>query len=234
MKFYNQEKTKLVNSVFDNVYKRYDFMNDVMSMGIHRLWKKNLIDWMRPQEGDTLIDVASGTGDLAKAFSKRVNDNSKISCVDFNQGMLDMGKIKLNNFKNISWHLAPAENLPFKENAFDFYVISFGIRNVTDINKCLGEAFRVLKTGGRFFCLEFSKVENDILKILYEKYSKLIPVIGKQIVGESMPYKYLIKSIEEFYNQDELLELIKKNGFSETEYRNLSNGISAIHTGWKI
>ena len=234
MKLYNQEKTKLVNSVFDNVYKRYDFMNDVMSLGVHRIWKKKLIDWVRPQEGDTLVDVASGTGDLAKAFSNRVNNKSRISCVDLNKGMLDMGKIKLKNFNNISWHHAPAEKLPFKENTFDFYIISFGIRNVTDINKCLGEAFRVLKTGGRFFCLEFSKIENSILKTLYKKYSKLIPIVGKQVVGKTMPYEYLIKSIEEFYNQNELLELIKKNGFTETEYRNLSNGIAAIHTGWKI
>jgi len=130
--------------------------------------------------------------------------------------------------------MGKAERLPFKDNTFDFYSISFGIRNVSDINLCLKEAFRVLKVGGRFMCLEFSHIENEILQKFYKQYSKTIPIIGRFVVGNSEPYKYLVESIENFYNQKELLELIYKNGFSKVEYRNLSNGISAIHSGWKI
>jgi|TARA_B110001452_G_scaffold261371_1_gene260101 demethylmenaquinone methyltransferase/2-methoxy-6-polyprenyl-1,4-benzoquinol methylase len=234
MKLYNQDKTKLVNSVFNEVYKKYDIMNDLMSFGAHRIWKKNLITWMNPQEGESLIDVASGTGDLALSFSKKIKEKSKIVCVEPNKSMLSIGKNKLKNIKNVSWYLASAEKLPFNDNVFDFYSISFGIRNVSNINKCLQEAYRVLKTGGRFFCLEFSKVENEILKIFYEKYSKAIPNIGRYIVGKSMPYEYLINSINNFHNQKELCAIIKNNGFENVEYRNLSGGISAIHTGWKI
>ena len=211
-----------------------DFMNDVMSCGVHRVWKKQLMDWMKPQPKSKLIDVASGTGDLAKLYSERVNNKSLIECVEPNKFMLNIGENKFKSLSNIKWNLASAERLPFQDNVFDYYTISFGIRNVTDINLCLKEAFRVLKTGGRFFCLEFSKVENEIFNVIYQQYSKMIPKIGKIIVGESEPYEYLIKSIKDFYNQEELLEIIKKNGFSNTEYRNLSNGIAAIHTAWKI
>jgi demethylmenaquinone methyltransferase/2-methoxy-6-polyprenyl-1,4-benzoquinol methylase len=231
---HNQDKTKLVNSVFDKVYKNYDFMNDIMSFGVHRFWKKNLIAWMNPQIGNKIIDVAAGTGDLAKMISKKNNNNNIFCCVEPNKGMLDKGKEKLKSLVNIKWYLNPAEKLPFRDNSFDFYTISFGIRNVTDINQCLREAYRVLKPGGRFFCLEFSKVDNEILNLLYQKYSKLIPLIGKIIVGSEDPYKYLIDSIDKFYNQNELAGLIKKNKFFNVEFRNLSNGISAIHSGWKI
>ena len=234
MSFYNQEKTKLVNSVFDKVYKNYDLMNDIMSFGVHRLWKKNLISWMNPQKGNKIIDVASGTGDLAKIISEKNNNQNKIYCVEPNQGMLETGEKKLNSFKNIKWYLHSAEKLPFKENTFDFYTISYGIRNVTDIDKCLKEAFRVLKPGGRFFCLEFSKVENEILNLLYQNYSKLIPIFGKIVAGNSDPYKYLVSSIDKFYDQNELAELMNKNKFTNVQFRNLSNGISAIHSGWKI
>ena len=234
MNFYNQEKAGLVHSVFSNVYKKYDFMNDLMSLGIHRLWKKNMIDWMKPQKNNSLIDVASGTGDIAKIFYKKTLGASEISCVEPNKEMLSVGKSKLINFKNIQWYCYPAEHLPFKDNKFDFYTISYGIRNVSDVNLCLKEAYRVLKPGGRFMCLEFSKVENEILKNVYKKYSKVIPLIGKYVVGNSAPYKYLIGSIEKFYNQNELSKLIMNNGFSKVEFRNLSNGISAIHSGWKI
>ena len=234
MSFYNQEKTKLVNSVFDKVYKNYDLMNDIMSFGVHRLWKKNLISWMNPQKGNKIIDVASGTGDLAKIISEKNNNQNKIYCVEPNQGMLETGEKKLNSFKNIKWYLHSAEKLPFKENTFDFYTISYGIRNVTDIDKCLKEAFRVLKPGGRFFCLEFSKVENEILNLLFQNYSKLIPIFGKIVAGNSDPYKYLVSSIDKFYDQNELAELMNKNKFTNVQFRNLSNGISAIHSGWKI
>jgi demethylmenaquinone methyltransferase / 2-methoxy-6-polyprenyl-1,4-benzoquinol methylase len=234
MNMYNQDKTKLVNSVFSKVYKKYDFMNDIMSFGIHRIWKKDMINWLNPQTGNTLIDVASGTGDLAKIFSEKNNNKCEIICIEPNLNMLEMGKKKLENYKNISWNLSSAEKLPFKDNTFDFYTISYGIRNVTDINLCLSEAFRVLKTGGRFMCLEFSKIENEILNTIYKKYSKAIPFIGKFIAGSSMPYDYLVSSIDKFYNQDELVKLIENNGFSNIQYRNLSSGISAIHSGWKI
>ena len=234
MNFNNEEKTRLVNSVFTDVHKKYDFMNDIMSFGIHRLWKKKLIYWMKPQEGDSLIDVASGTGDLAKMYSEKINNSSIINCVEPNKLMLEQGRKKLINLGNINWSLARAESLPFDDNTFDFYTISFGIRNVTDINLALKEAFRVLKTGGRFFCLEFSKVDNEVLNIFYKQYSKIIPVIGKYIIGSSKPYEYLINSIEQFYDQKELLQIIGKNGFSNFEYRNLSNGIAAIHSAWKI
>jgi len=234
MNVYNQDKTKLVNTVFSKVYNNYDLMNDLMSLGVHRLWKKNLINWMNPQPGNRIIDVAAGTGDLAKMISQRKNNNNNFCCVEPNKGMLSMGKEKLKHFSNIKWFLNSAEKLPFKEDTFDFYTISYGIRNVTDIDQSLKEAYRVLKPGGRFFCLEFSKVENEILNLLYQKYSKLIPIIGKIIVGSEEPYEYLVESINKFYTQNELVDLLEKNKFSNVEFRNLSNGISAIHSGWKI
>ena len=144
------------------------------------------------------------------------------------------GKINLKKFSNIKWHKAMAENLPFNDNVYDFYTISYGIRNVSNINLSLKEAFRVLKPGGRFMCLEFSKINNEIINLFYQKYSKAIPFVGKYMVGSSKPYDYLIKSINEFYTQEELVNLMKENGFSNIEYRNLSCGISAIHSGWKI
>jgi len=234
MDIHNQDKTKLVNSVFDKVYKNYDLMNDLMSFGVHRFWKRNLITWMNPQLGDKIIDVAAGTGDLVQMISKRNNNKNFFYCVEPNKGMFETGKNKLKSFTNVKWYLNFAEKLPFKENTFDFYTISYGIRNVTDINQCLKEAYRVLKPGGRFFCLEFSKVENEILNLVYQKYSKLIPFIGKIVMGSDEPYEYLISSIDKFYNQNELVDLLEKNSFSNVEFRNLSNGISAIHSGWKI
>ena len=234
MNIYNQDKTKLVNSVFDKVHKNYDIMNDLMSLGVHRIWKRNMINWMNPQPQSKIIDVAAGTGDLAKMTSKKNNNKNIFCCVEPNIGMLETGKLKLKYLTNIKWYLNSAEKLPFKENTFDFYTISYGIRNVTNIDKCLKEAYRVLKPGGRFFCLEFSKVENEILNSLYQKYSKLIPFIGKIIVGSQEPYEYLVNSIDKFYSQNELVDLLKKNKFCNIEFRNLSNGISAIHSGWRI
>ena len=229
-----QNKTKLVNSVFSKVYNKYDLMNDVMSFGIHRIWKDKFIDWMNPSGNSSLIDVASGTGDIAKLFSLRNKNLSPITCVEPNEGMLKKGKDNLTNFKNIKWLKSSAEFLPVEDNMYDFYSISYGIRNVSDINKTLNEAYRVLKPGGRFMCLEFSKIDNELLNFLYKNYSKIIPALGKYIAGSSEPYKYLINSIEAFYNQEQLSKLISKNGFANVEYRNLSNGISAIHSGWKI
>ena len=228
------DKTTLVNSVFSKVSKKYDLMNDIMSFGVHRLWKEKFIDWMNPFTESKLIDVASGTGDIAKLFSKKNNNSSEITCVEPNNGMFEEGKKNLKKFKNIKWIKANAEKLPFNDDTFDFYTISYGIRNVTDINQTLNEAFRVLKPGGRFMCLEFSKIDNEMLNFFYKQYSKTIPLIGKYIVGASQPYEYLINSIDKFYNQNQLLELIANTGFSNVEYRNLSSGVSAIHSGWKI
>ena len=234
MKSTIQDKNKLVNSVFTDVHKKYDLMNDIMSLGIHRAWKEKFIDWMGPQPDTKLIDVASGTGDIAKLFSDETKNSGEIKCVEPNVLMLSQGKKKLKKYKNIKWINAPAEKIPIEDNTFDYYSISYGIRNVSDINSVLKEAFRVLKPGGRFMCLEFSKIDNELLNYLYKQYSKTIPLIGKLIVGSDKPYKYLIESIEKFYNQEQLTKLIIDNGFSNVEYRNVSNGISAIHSGWKI
>ena len=234
MKSTIQDKAKLVNSVFSEVYDKYDLMNDIMSLGIHRIWKDKFIDWMSPSTNSSLIDVASGTGDIAKLFSSRSKNFSTVTCVEPNEYMLEKGKNNLEKFKNIKWIKSRAETLPVEDNIYDFYSISYGIRNVSDINQTLKEAYRVLKPGGRFMCLEFSKIDNELLNFLYKNYSKIIPTLGKYIVGSSNPYEYLISSIDNFYSQEQLLELITKNGFANVEYRNLSNGISAIHSGWKI
>ena len=234
MKSTIQDKSKLVNSVFSEVYSKYDLMNDIMSLGVHRIWKDRFISWMNPSQNSSLIDVASGTGDIAKLFSIRTKNLSIITCVEPNEGMFKKGKNNLINFKNIKWIKHKAESLPVNDDIYDFYSISYGIRNVSDINKTLKEAYRVLKPGGRFMCLEFSKIDNEFLSFLYKNYSKAIPAIGKYIVGSSKPYEYLINSIDTFYSQEQLSEIIAKNGFVQVECRNLSNGISAIHSGWKI
>ena len=234
MQQYLQNKKGLVENVFDQVYDQYALMNDFMSLGVHRLWKKDLLNMMSPSLNQNLIDVACGTGDVAKLYLERVNKNAQITCVDPNKGMLKKGREKLGNFKNLNWIVAPAEKLPMNDNTFDFYTISFGLRNTKNLKKALSEAYRVLKPGGRYLCLEFSKIQNSNLQAVYKNYSKLIPTIGKLIVGERQPYEYLIKSIENFINQEELIDLMKKNGFERCSYRNLSGGIVSIHSGWKI
>ena len=229
-----EDKSKLVKKVFNKVYDKYDLMNDIMSLGTHRIWKKNLVSWINPKKNNKIIDVASGTGDIAKLCSENTNNSCEIVCVEPNEKMLQQGKNKLRNFNNIRWKMSSAEYLPFEDETFDYYTISFGIRNVSNFDKSLNEAYRVLKNGGRFFCLEFSKVENEILKIIYENYSKLIPSVGKFIAGDDMPYKYLVKSIEKFYNQEEFSDKLLNAGFAKVDYRNLTNGIAAIHSAWKI
>ena len=234
MQQYLQNRKGLVKSVFDKVYDRYDLMNDFMSLGVHRLWKKNLINMMNPSSNQNLIDVACGTGDIAGLFLKYVNESSQVTCIDPNRGMISKGKEKLSKFKNINWIISRAENIPLSDNLFDFYTISFGLRNTAKISNALSEAYRVLKPGGRFLCLEFSKIQNTNFEKIYKNYSKLIPTLGKLIVGEKQPYEYLIKSIENFLNQEELIELMIKNNFKKCTYRNLSGGIVSIHSGWKI
>ena len=234
MQQYLQNKKGLVQGVFDQVFDKYDLMNDFMSLGVHRLWKKSLINMMSPSKNQNLIDVACGTGDIAKLFLDNTEINNNVTCVDPNKGMITKGKTKLINYQNISWIISKAEKLPLKENSFNFYTISFGLRNTTDLNSVLSEAYRVLKPGGRFLCLEFSKIQNENLQYIYKQYSKLIPLVGKYIVGKKEPYEYLVRSIEEFINQDELLEIMRNNNFKKCNYRNLTNGIVSIHSGWKI
>ncbi len=230
----NQAKFKKATKVFNSVFNKYDIMNDLMSLGIHRLWKKRLIEWMNPKKDDHLIDMAAGTGDIANAFLGRIKNQGYVSCVDPNKLMIEQGRKKLKYLNNIKWHVSSAENLPFEDNIFDIYSVSFGVRNFSDTQKALREAHRVLKSGGRFICLEFSKVENEILNKVYKTYSKTIPFIGKYIVGDSEPYDYLIKTIDEFYDQESFKKIILDNGFNNVEYRNLSGGIVAIHSAWKI
>jgi len=234
MQQYLQNKKGLVENVFDQVYDQYDLMNDFMSLGIHRLWKKNLLNMMNPSHNQKLIDVACGTADIAKLLLNNGLKESNITCVDPNKGMIQKGRKKLNKYKNLNWIIAHAEKLPIKENTFNFYIISFGLRNAKNLDKALSEAYRVLKPGGRYLCLEFSKIQNNNLNFIYKNYSKLIPSIGKFIVGNKEPYEYLIKSIENFLNQEELVDLMKKNNFKKCTYRNLSGGIVSIHSGWKI
>ena len=235
MKQYLQQRKGLVQGVFNKVFDKYDTMNDFMSLGAHRIWKKNLILSLNPSKNKNLIDVACGTGDIAKLYIKSTNEEADIMCVDPNINMINYSKKQFYNFKNIKWSLSSAENLKkIKSNSYDFYTISFGLRNTKNIKKSLEEAYRVLKPGGKFVCLEFSKIENKNFNLIYKKYSKIIPSIGKFVVGDDKPYEYLVKSIENFINQEELVELMKKSNFQKCKYRNLSGGIVAIHSGWKI
>ena len=234
MQQYLQNKKGLVQSVFDRVNDKYDLMNDFMSLGVHRIWKKSLINMMNPSLKSNLIDVGCGTGDIGKLFLDHTKTDLAITCVDPNKSMVKKGKEKLIKYKNIDWIIASAENLPVKDNVFDFYTISFGLRNTKNINKALSEAYRVLKPGGRFLCLEFSKIQNENLNFIYKNYSKIIPFIGSIVVGEKEPYEYLIKSIEDFVHQKELISIMEKNKFKRCSYRNLSGGIVSIHNGWKF
>ena len=234
MKTHHKNRERLVTKVFQDVFDKYDLMNDLMSLGIHRLWKKNFINWLNPQKNTTLIDVASGTGDIAKLYLNKINYKGHVCCVDENKNMLNINREKLKRNINVKWFCSNAEKLPFKNNYFDYYTISFGIRNINNINNALKEAYRVLKPGGRFLCLEFSKVENEILNKLYKTYSKSIPQLGKFIIGKSEPYEYLVNSIEKFYSQENFFQQIKKQNFINVSYRNLSGGIVAIHSAWKV
>ena len=209
-----QQNRSFVENVFSTVFERYDVMNDLMSFGMHRIWKQRLLNIMRPSNDQSLIDVGCGTGDICELFSKHTSNETKILAVDPNINMI--------------------EELKVKDNSFDFYTISFGLRNTADIEKTISEAYRVLRKGGRFFCLEFSKIDNENLDFIYKQYSRIIPSIGKYVVGDSKPYEYLIKSIENFLNQEELLEVLKSKNFKNCNYVNLNGGIVAIHYGWKI
>ena len=232
-KVYFNEKTSLVQNIFSDVAQNYDTMNDFMSFGAHRLWKSELIDILNIQKNDKIIDIGSGTGDLIKLILKKKKRTSLFS-VDLNKEMLSHGKKKFKN-KNVKFIRANAEKLPFSENYFDKYLIAFCLRNVTDINKALEESFRVLKPGGTFYCLEFSRPKTRVIKKLYNNYKKnIIPWLGEKVAKNKNAYKYLEESISLFPEQNKLLIHLKKIGFYETKYINMFNGIVAIHIGFKI
>ena len=222
------------SEVFNKVASNYDLMNDLMSVGAHRYWKECLLDWLKPAYGMNIIDVAGGTGDIARRFLNRINGEGLVTVCDPNINMTKYGKRKKYKYDDrISWVNANAESLPFEDNTFDAYLVSFGARNFSDINQSLHEARRVLKNNGRLLCLEFSKVQNVNLAKMYSLYSKIIPVIGKVVVGDEKPYEYLTDTIEKFPSQETFRSIIKDNNFSDVEYRNIFNGVVAIHSAWK-
>ena len=226
-------KTSLVQEVFTDVAKKYDGMNDFMSLGAHRLWKKELIDLMNIQLTDTIIDVGSGTGDLIDLILNKKKTNS-IYSIDLNDEMLQYGKKRFKN-KNVHFVKANAENLPFKNNFFDKYIVSFCLRNVTDIKKALNEALRILKPGGTFYCLEFSSPKSSLINSIYKSYKKnIIPWMGEKIAENEEAYQYLQESIDQFPSQEEFLSSLTQIGFYRTKYLNMFNGIVSVHIGYKI
>lgn len=231
-----KEKTSKVLGVFDSVASRYDLMNDLMSGGMHRLWKDRLIRMIRPQKGNHILDVAGGTGDIAFRLRDATDENTPITVCDINQEMLDVGKARaLDNgyFKNFSWACGNAEELEFKDNSFDIYTIAFGLRNVTHIDKALSEAARVLKPGGRFYCLEFSHVNDPFLSEIYDVYSdKVIPKIGEIVAKDKDSYQYLVESIRQFPKPQNLRQRMLEAGFTRSKFKTMSLGIVCVHEGW--
>jgi demethylmenaquinone methyltransferase/2-methoxy-6-polyprenyl-1,4-benzoquinol methylase len=227
----------MVHGVFTNVASKYDIMNDVMSMGIHRIWKDALMDWLVPRDGQRLLDVAGGTGDVAFRFLGRA-PGATATVLDMTESMLIEGQKRAEAAQladKLDWIVGDAMALPFLDNTFDRYTISFGIRNVTRIPDALTEAFRVLKPGGRLVVLEFSQLPNDGLQKLYDLYSfNVIPRMGQLIAGDRDSYQYLVESIRRFPDQETFAQMIRDAGFEQVSYRNLSMGIAALHSGWKI
>jgi len=215
-----QNKAGLVEGVFNKVYDKYDLMNDFMSFGIHRVWKKNLMNWMNPTKNKKYLDVACGTGDLGKLFLDYTDKNGEITSSDSNKKMIEKGKRRLKNYKNIKWVVAEAEKLPFENNTFDFYTISFGLRNTKNLNKSLSEAYRVLKPGGRYMCLEFSKIQNSNLEFLYKNYSKLIPDSFSKILNFNT--KKLIDSLERIAVLADQQSSVVKIKLDETDLASIS------------
>lgn len=232
------EKARLVENVFDSVASRYDLMNDLMSGGVHRLWKKKFVSLLHPTAHKTLLDVAGGTGDIAFRYRERAGDKAKITVCDINKEMLNVGKdraIDRGYLKGFEWIVGNAESLPFADDSYHLYTISFGLRNVPKIDDALEEAFRVLKPGGQFFCLEFSQMTNPALRKIYDQYSfRMIPKIGAWVAEDRDSYQYLVESIRQFPKQAELADRMKKAGFAQTRFINVSGGIAAIHTGTKL
>ena len=230
------DKARMVREVFDSVAGRYDLMNDLMSVGVHRLWKSSFLDWLRPRPNMTLLDVGGGTGDIAFGFRKRGGGNA-IIC-DINREMLSVGRdrgFNRNLIGGLAWVCGDAQTLPVADCSVDAYTIAFCLRNVTDIERAIADAYRVLKPGGRFMCLEFSQVVVPGLREIYDAYSfKVLPAIGQAVAGNREAYQYLAESIRRFPPQDELKAKIQAAGFERVEYRNLSGGIAAIHSGWRL
>ena len=230
------QKTKMVQTVFSEVSKKYDLMNDLMSFGTHRLWKKNLIELMNIQNNDKIIDVGSGTGDLIQIMQRK-KSNLSITSIDLNIEMLKSARKKFTNKKrkNLNWINCNAEKLPFKDDVFDKYIISFCLRNITFVDKALSEAIRILKPGGTFFCLEFSTPQTPVVNSIYKFYKKnIIPFIGEKIANNKRAYRYLEQSISQFPQQDVLLTNLKKIGYINASYTNLFDGIVCIHVATKI
>ena len=235
------EKAGRVRDVFARVASRYDLMNDLMSAGLHRLWKDALADWINPQPGEVIVDAAGGTGDIARRLKARADraqrrrggENAHVIISDINEDMLAAGRARGED--GLEWVIGDAEHLPFADNLANAYTIAFGIRNVTDISAVLRDARRVLKTGGRFACLEFSHIAVGALEPVYDVYSfNVIPAIGKAVAQDADSYRYLVESIRRFPDQETFAAMIRGAGFKRVTYRNLSGGVAALHTGWAL
>jgi demethylmenaquinone methyltransferase/2-methoxy-6-polyprenyl-1,4-benzoquinol methylase len=232
-----EDKAPLVRGVFERVAGNYDLMNDLMSGGVHRLWKAELIATVAPRAGEVLLDVAGGTGDIATRFLAAAGEARAVIC-DINGAMLEVGRdraIDSGHLTGLNWIAGDAENLPVASSSVDVYTIAFGLRNVTRIDAALAEARRVLRPGGRFFCLEFSRVVVPGLAQLYDLYSfNVLPLLGQLVAGDREAYQYLAESIRRFPPQDELVQRMEAAGLGRPRYRNLSGGIAAIHSAWRI
>jgi demethylmenaquinone methyltransferase / 2-methoxy-6-polyprenyl-1,4-benzoquinol methylase len=234
------DKQPLVDAVFHRVAGRYDLMNDLMSAGMHRLWKEGLVSWLNPPKRGawTVLDVAGGTGDIAFRIVEASGRNAHATVLDINGSMLAVGRDRATKFgleANTEFVEANAEQLPFGDDIFDAYTIAFGIRNVPRIETALAEAYRVLKPGGRFLCLEFSEVDMPLLDRAYEAWSfNAIPRIGQIVAGDGEPYAYLVESIRKFPNQQNFAAMVSTAGFERVTWRNYSGGIAALHSGWKL
>jgi demethylmenaquinone methyltransferase/2-methoxy-6-polyprenyl-1,4-benzoquinol methylase len=229
------EKTSLVRGVFTSVAASYDVMNDFMSLGIHRLWKNTFIQRVNPRAGESILDVAGGTGDIAQRLVKHALE-AKVTVCDLNPAMIEVGRDRAldRGMLSIEWSVGNAQALPFPDASFDAYTIAFGLRNVTEIDTALAEAYRVLKRGGRFFCLEFSKVPATLAPA-YDLYSRhVIPFLGEKVANDRASYEYLVESIRRFPPQAELTARIEATGFGLVKIENLSAGIAAIHSGYKL
>jgi len=231
------EKSDRVHGVFSSVAARYDVMNDLMSGGVHRLWKDAMIDWLAPRPGMRLLDVAGGTGDIAFRFLDRVRGDGEAVVCDLTEAMLEEGARRAaeRGIRGVEWVVGDAMALPFADRSFDAYTIAFGIRNVTRIEDALAEAYRVLKPGGRFLCLEFSRVGVPALRWLYDRYSfNAIPAIGQAVTGDRDSYQYLVESIRRFPDQESFADMIRAAGFGQVRHRDLTMGVAALHSGWRL